>query len=703
MSALYINRELSWLKFNERVLEEAGDPSVPLFERLRFLSIFCSNLDEFYMVRVGSLLDQSLLGGGQADTKTGMSPQEQIDAVNRAVQLLCPQKDSVYRLVMRDLGAFAHVPFKDLDGGEKRVARAYFESEVLPLLSPQIVDAHHPFPHLENKKLYVGVQLKCKAGKQFGVIQLARETPRVYFIPDTNKFLLAEDILLRFVDLVFGVYEVESKALFRVTRNADIDVEEGIFDEDADYRSYMQDIIKKRNKLSPVRLETDRRADELTDFFLNHLELTRAQCFVSASPLDFSFLPALEERIEQERRAALLFSPLRPQWPAGVRHSGVIAQALAGDILLSYPFESMRPFAELLREASEDAHVVSIKMTLYRVGRQSQIVQHLCAAAENGKDVTVVIELRARFDEQNNINWSRLLEDAGCHVIYGIDDYKVHAKILLITRREGHALQHIVNVATGNYNESTARFYTDLSLITSNPEIGEDAVALFHNLSINNLEGTYKHLLVSPSTLKKGVLERMDAEIVKAQNGLPAHIIAKMNSITDKEIIDKLIAASRAGVKIDLIVRGICCVCPGVPGQTENIRVRSIVGRFLEHSRIYSFGEGSEARVYISSADWMTRNTERRVEIAAPVLDSRLAGRVSAMLTILLRDNVKARELRPDGTYVHVQREGEDLNSQMYFFRQSYAAAAEASETRPKQGALLSLLHRLPFGRKNRR
>lgn len=702
MSALYINRELSWLKFNERVLEEAGDSSVPLFERLRFLSIFASNLDEFYMVRVGSLLDQSLLGDDRSDTKTGMTPKEQIDAVNLAVQLLYPQKDTAYRLIMRDIGCFTHAAFKDLDGGEKRVARAYFETEMLPLLSPQIVDAHHPFPHLENKTLYVGVRLKSKTGKLFGAIQLPRETPRVYFIPDSNKFLLAEDILLRFAELVFGIYEVEAKAIFRVTRNADIDVQEGMFDEDADYRSYMQEILKKRNKLSPVRLETNHREDaELLAFFLAHLDLTPAQCFVSSSPLDFSFLSTLEEHIEPDKRAALLFSSLRPQWPAGVAHAGLLDQVAAGDLLLSYPFESMRPFVELLREAAEDSRVLSIKMTLYRLGRQSQIVQNLCAAAENGKDVTVVIELRARFDEQNNINWSRLLEDAGCKVIYGIDEYKVHAKILLITRRQGHALQYITNIATGNYNESTARLYTDLSLLTANPEMGEDAVALFHNLSIDNLQGEYRHLLVSPSTLKKGVLALMDAEIVKAQNGLPARIIAKMNSLTDKDIIDRLILASKSGVQIDLIMRGICCLCPGVPGETDHIRVRSIVGRFLEHSRIYSFGEGSEARIYISSADWMTRNTERRVEIAAPVLDARLAGRINAMLTVLLRDNVKARELQPDGTYARVQREGEDLNSQMYFYRQAYTAAAEP-ERPPKRGPFAGALARLSFWRKKR-
>lgn len=701
MSALYINRELSWLKFNERVLEEACDTSVPLYERLRFLSIFSSNLDEFYMVRVGSLLDQSLLGSNTADTKTGMLPQEQIVAANAAVQQLYPRRDKAYADILRDIGAFSHVSYKGLDGGEKRVVRTYFETEMLPLLSPQIIDAHHPFPHLENKVIYIGVRLKCKAGKLFGIIPLTREIDRVYFIPETSKFLLAEDILLRFADAVFGVYEVEAKAIFRVTRNADIDSEEGVLDEDVDYRNYMQEIIKKRNKLSPVRLETDRAGDdELLEFFLTRLELQRGQCFLSSAPLDFSFVGGLEKQIGAEERGKLLFSPLRPQWPASVdRAAPMIPQVLQRDILLSYPFESMRPLVELLRQAAEDTRVVSIKMTLYRIGSQSQIVQNLCAAAENGKDVTVLIELRARFDEQNNINWSRLLEDAGCKVIYGIEDYKVHAKILLITRKQRGGVEYITNIATGNYNESTAKFYTDLSLMTANRGIGEDAAAFFHNVSINNLNGAYRHLLVSPSSLKQGVLERMDGEIARAKSGLPARIIAKMNSITDKEIIDKMIEASKAGVKVDLVVRGICCLCPGVPGQTGNIRVRSIVGRFLEHARIYIFGEGSEARVYISSADWMTRNTERRVEIAMPVLDSRLAGRIIGIMDMQLRDNVKARELQPDGTYARVLREGEDLDSQMYFYRQAYRAAEQVEE-KPRRGLFGVLLSRIRGDRK---
>ncbi|HCC00652.1 MAG TPA: polyphosphate kinase 1 [Ruminococcaceae bacterium] len=682
MPTIYINRELSWLKFNERVLEEAGDESVPLYERLRFLSIFSSNLDEFYMVRVGSLYDQSLLDKDTVDSKTGMSPQEQIDAVNEAVHALYPKRDVAYSTILKKIGAFYHAAFKELDGGDKRVAQAYFEMEVLPLLSPQIVDSRHPFPHLENKCIYVGVRLKYKSGKLFGIIPLPREVDRLYFLPDSKKFLLTEEIILHFADAVFNIYEVEAKALFRVTRNADIDVQESIFDEDVDYRNYMQEIIKKRGKLAPVRVETNTNHDqELLSFFLSKLDLRSSQCFVTSAPLDFGFISNLEDQINGEQRAKLMYYPLRPQWPGSLPQHGKMMDLIKQrDLLLSYPFESMRPLIELLREAAEDSRTVSIKMTLYRLGRQSQIVHNLCAAAENGKDVTVLIELRARFDEQNNINWSRVLEDAGCKVIYGIDDFKVHGKLLLITRKQGHGVEYITNVATGNYNEQTAKLYVDLSLLTANRAIGEDASTFFHNISIGNLNGKYRYLLVAPSSLKSGLLSLIDQEKQKAENGQPTHIIAKMNSLTDKDIIDHLIEASQSGVKIDLIVRGICCLRPGVPGQTENICVRSIVGRFLEHSRIFAFGEGINAKIYISSADWMTRNTERRVEIAAPVVSHYITGRLAGMLDILLRDNVKARQLQPDGTYARVEREGEELNSQMYFYRMAYRASNQISE-----------------------
>lgn len=669
---LYFNRELSWLKFNQRVLEEAFDTASPLFERLKFTSIFTSNLDEFYMVRVGSLFDQTLVAG-PAENKTGMSPQEQIDAINSDVRLLYPLRDKAYAEINAGLSKLtvSHTDFKSLDAGEKRIVKEYYDREMMPVLSPQVIDSHHPFPHLENKQIYMIVKLKSKDNMVFGIIPSPPGIERVYQIPRGRAFLLAEDILLKYGDSLFEGYKVESKSLFRVTRNADIQVDEGLFDQDTDYRSIMQDLLRKRSRLAPVRLEMCTETDhDLREFLLSKLNLRKDQCFYSDAPLDLSFIFSLEQAFDPSIRGRLLFPPCRPQWPATVRHNSMVAQAQQGDILLSFPFESMRPFIELLREASEDPRVVSIKITLYRLARQSQIVQHLCTAAENGKEVTVIVELRARFDEQNNINWSRMLEESGCNVIYGVDEYKVHSKIMLITRRANRGFEYITQIGTGNYNENTARQYTDLSIITSSREIGEDAVNFFHNLTIANLNGSYRHLLVSPSSFKSGMLSLIEEERKKAIGGGCGRIIAKVNSLTDKELMDALIEAGKSGVKIELIIRGICCLRPGVPGYTDNITVRSIVGRYLEHSRIYLFGEGAERRIYIASADMMTRNTQRRVEIAAPVLDRKLVDRIASILNLLLCDNVKARLLRSDGIYTRIEG-GSRVDSQQELYLQA--------------------------------
>ena len=695
MPELYFNRELSWLKFNERVLEEACREETPPLERLKFVAIFSSNLDEFYMVRVGSLLDQSLVKGGR-DNKTGMLPREQIDAVNRAVTDLYPTRDNAYFSTMESLMPLlpAHTSFRNLDGGERRVVKAWFEMEVLPLLSPQIIDARHPFPHLENRAVYVGVRLKSRDSKLFGIIPMPHEVPRLYHCRSGQGFLLLEDIVRRYADLAFGAYGVEGKALFRVTRNADMNIGEGVFDEDVDYREYMQEIIRKRSKLSPVRLETDSLGDtELAAFFLTRLGLDARQCFISKAPLDMSFVWQIEEKVSFPLRERLLYPPFHPQWPAGLGRGRILPQVRERDLLLNYPYESMRPFTDMLREAAEDPRVLSIHMTLYRVGRQSQVVQHLCAAAENGKEVTVVVELRARFDEQNNINWSNVLEDAGCRVIYGLESFKVHGKILLITRRGLRGLETYTNIATGNYNENTARQYTDLSLTTADPEIGADARDFFQNMSIGNVYGKYRRLLVSPSTLKTGLLERIHAEAEKARAGRPARITAKMNSLTDKDVMDGLIEASRAGVPVRLIVRGICCLRPGVEGATDHIEVRSIVGRFLEHSRVYIFGAAGERQVYISSADWMTRNTERRVEIALPVRDPELADRIEAVLELELRDTVKARILGPDGRYAPVKVDGPAVDSQAKLCSRAMQAA-QGEAVRIPEG-LVTRLRRL--------
>ncbi len=689
--SLYFNRELSWLKFNERVLGEALAPETPAFEKLRFVSIFTSNLDEFYMVRVGSLHDQTLLREMGVDNKTGMTAREQIDAVNRAVRALYPMRDGAYHMVMEQLsGAPVYQsPIKELDGGYRRLIKSYFEHQVLPLLSPQIIDAKHPFPHLENKMTYVGVRLKSKNGDLFGIVPMPSAADRLYAVPGARCVVLLEDILLKYADEVFGIYKVESKALFRVTRSADLEASEGLLDEDTDYRSAMSEILKKRSRLSPVRLEASDLSDTtLTAFLLANLGLGADECFLCGAPMDLSFVGKLEELLSQPQREKLLYPPARPQWPENLAHGKIIPQILEKDVLLAYPYESMRPYSDLLREAAEDRQVVSIKITLYRVGQQSQIVQSLCAAAENGKDVTVLIELRARFDEQINIYWSRLLEDAGCRVIYGVGDYKVHSKITLITRKADRRIQYITHIGTGNYNEGTARLYADLNLLTADPSIGEDAVEFFQNMTISNVEGTYRRLLVSPAGLKDGIIGLIRREAEKAREGHAARIVAKMNSLTDKEVIDELSEASRAGVKIDLIIRGICCLRPGLPGLTENITVRSIVGRFLEHARIYCFGEGEERRLYISSADMMTRNTTRRVEIAAPIFDRGIAQEIFSMLDAMLRDNVKARIIGPDGVYRPVESGGERFDSQMYFYALAVKRAAAGAE---KTGRTLAL------------
>ena len=682
MSNLYFSRELSWLKFNERVLEEACRADMPLFERLRFVSIFASNLDEFYMVRIGSLLDQTLISGRVVDNKTQMTPGEQIEAVNSAVQALYPRRDNAYRNIMESLSSITcyHAGFKSLNTMERHIVRAYFETEVLPILSPQIIDLRHPFPHLENKQIYIGARMKSKEARLYGIVPLPREQERIYMIPGGKAFLLLEDLVLHYIDAVFEIYNVEAKAVFRVTRNADIDFSEGLSDEDTNYREYMQEMLKKRRKLSPIRLETSSVSDEnLTGFFLSKLRLSKSQCFLCQSPLDMGFVAQLESHFDPKVKERLVYAPLRPQWPEGLKHGRMIAQIQQNDMLLCYPYESMRPVSDLLLEASEDSRVVSIKMTLYRIGSESQIIRCLCAAAENGKDVTVRVELRARFDEQANINWAAVLEESGCKVIYGIDDCKVHSKLILITLRSPRGPQYIANISTGNYNEFTARLYADLSFFTADPTLCNDAVRFFHNMEIGNLNGSYRRFLVSPLTLKSGVLDLMDKEIQKAATGRPALILAKMNSLTDKEVIDKLIAASQAGVSVKLLIRGICCLRPGVGGYTENIEVYSIVGRFLEHARVFCFGAGEDAVVYIGSADLMTRNTEHRVEVLAPVENKKIAARVIAILQMQLKDNVKTHILQPDGNYLPVRVDGERVDSQLIFFEEAYRKAAAAS------------------------
>ena len=679
MNDVFMNRELSWLKFNERVLEEAEDESTPLCERLSFASIYQSNLDEFFMVRVGSLVDQDDVSPKMRENKTHMTAQEQIDAVIARVHELNGRRDEVYARLMEKLEeqGVRLVDFRKIGRQESERLERYFDSEIAPLISPSIVGRRQPFPFLCNKDIYAVVVLEGKKGKyKLGIIPCnAGVFPRLIEVSASEKtYMLAEELILHFIPKVFEGYAVKAKSLIRVTRNADIDAD-ALYDDDLDYREFMVQLIKRRKRLAPVRLEISRELDGIiVDTLCQYMEVPREFVFQSATPLDLSFLFGIQDVLRQ--RSELFYERRIPQKsPAFASGQPILAQIREKDKLLSYPYESMKPFLEMLTEAANDDNVVSIKMTLYRVAKQSKVVEALCEAAENGKDVLVLVELKARFDEENNIEWSRRLEEAGCNVIYGLDGYKVHSKLCLITRMEETGVAYYTQIGTGNYNEKTARLYTDLCLMTADRDIGEEANAVFNALAKGETVHETRRLLVAPHCLQNKVLAMMDDEIRRARAGEDAYIGVKINSLTDKAIIDKLIEASCAGVKIELVVRGICCLIAGVPEATENIRVISIVGRFLEHSRIYIFGHGERAKVYIASADFMTRNTLRRVEVAAPVYDPDIRARILAMFDTMLHDNVQAREMGADGQYRRLTP-GEDapLSSQEYFFKQAYEA-----------------------------
>lgn len=676
---IFMNRELSWLKFNERVLEEAENREVPLCERLTFASIYQSNLDEFFMVRVGSLIDQMLLDKNMKENKTKMTPQEQIDAIIPQVQKLNRRKDSVYEEMMDSLKEHnIHlVNFQKISKKESEYLRAYFQAEIAPLISPTIIGKRQPFPFLRNKEIYAVAVLETKNRKEkLGIIPCGNETfDRLINISGKDAYMLSEEMILHYVPRIFKGYHVKAKTLIRITRNADIDAD-SMYDEDLDYRDFMVELIKKRKKLAPVRMELSREMDgEIIDLLCEYLELERKYVFYTQTPLDLSFVFKIQDILRRE--TDLFFEKRVPQRsPQFNEEIPIMDQIEKEDKLLSYPYESMRPFLKMLQEAAEDKDVVSIKMTLYRVAKQSKIIASLIEAAENGKDVTILVELKARFDEENNIEWSRQLEDAGCHVIYGLDGLKVHSKLCLITRKTEKGIDYITQIGTGNYNEKTARLYTDLSLITARPEIGMEASRIFQALSLGTVVDKTKHLLVAPKCLQKPVLEMIDNEIAMVKSGQEGYIGIKINSLTDKKIIAKLIEASEAGVKIDMVIRGICCLRSGIEDLTDNIRIISIVGRFLEHSRIYIFGTETRARIYIASADFMTRNTTRRVEVAVPIEDVDLRARIQEMFITMLSDNVKAREQQPDGTYVCLTpEENAPLNSQEYFFDAAYAAA----------------------------
>lgn len=676
MSKIYMNRELSWLKFNERVLEEAENQEVPLCERLTFASIYQSNLDEFFMVRVGSLYDQTLLDKKICENKTGMTSQEQIDAILKQTKLINKRKEAVYEELMARVAeqGIRILRFNELDEDGARYLEGYFKSEIAPLISPTVIGRRQPFPFLKNKEIYAVAVLGAKGKKdRLGIIPCTSNIfGRLIAVPGMpGTYMLAEELILHFAPVVFKGYKIKSKSLLRITRNADIDAD-ALYDEDLDYREFMAGLIKQRKKLAPIRLELSRDMDKKGIAVLcEYLELDENHVFMSSTPLDLSFVFQIQDLL---RKNPELYFPKRTPQKSDQFQDGksIIAQIKEEDKLLSYPYESIRPFLHLLTEAAEDPDVISIKMTLYRVAKQSKVVEALIEAAENGKEVVVLVELRARFDEENNIEWSRRLEDAGCQVIYGLDGYKVHSKLCLITRKNAGQVEYITQIGTGNYNEKTSRLYTDLSLMTSNVEIGLEASNVFQALSKGEVVEHTRHLLVAPKCLQNKVLGMLDEEIAHARNGEEAYAGFKLNSLTDKKIIDKLIKASEAGVKIDMIIRGICCLIPGVEGKTENIRIISIVGRFLEHSRIYIFGSKERRKYYIASADFMTRNTVRRVEVAAPVYNDKLKTKLQEMFDVMLSDNQKARKLEADGNYHRVSNDLTPVNAQEYFYAEAY-------------------------------
>lgn len=683
----YSNRELSWLRFNERVLEEADSKENPLGERTNFISIFQSNLDEFFMVRVGSLYDLMMFSGNPRENKTNMTAQEQVSAVFERVRELSEVRDRIYDKIVSDLKeqGIKLLGMDELTVEEYDFAKLYFERELKPLLAPQVVGKKQPFPFLRNKEIYLLLSLETKNNNEkIGIIPCSSPVfGRLVSVGD-NKYILTEELIKCFADIVFDRYIIREKSLIRVTRNADIDEDEGLYDDDVDYRRAMEEIIKKRKKLSPVRLEmSDDMSPSIISSLCKYLDIKKNQIFNVRIPLDVSFLRKLPEKLNDK---SMYYEPRRPQESPFVnKKRSMIDQIKEKDLLLAYPFESMKSFLRLLHEAAEDPEVIAIRMTLYRVAKYSKVVEALIEAAENGKDVIVLVELRARFDEENNIEWSKRLEEAGCRIIYGLDGLKVHSKLCLITRKSDNRIEYITQIGTGNYNENTAKLYTDFSLMTASVDIGVEANEIFNELAMGKAVKQTKYLLAAPNCLQNKIISMIDDEIKIANRGQKAYIGVKINSLTDKKIIDKLIEASQAGVEIEMIVRGICCLKPGIKGYTDNIKIISIVGRFLEHSRIYIFGTEDRAKVYISSADYMTRNTLRRVEIAVPIYDEDIKVRILEMFSVMMSDNVKARIQNPDGTYtkrsnIEPNEEEETMNSQEYFYQQAYNNSGAANQ-----------------------
>lgn len=680
MKNIYMNRELSWLKFNERVLEEAENQEVPLCERMTFVSIYQSNLDEFFRVRVGSLMDQMLLNTTIRENKTNMTAQEQIQEIIKEVKRLNLRKDRAYVELMKKLEGYGVklIDFASAKADEKKYLERYFNHEIMPLTSPTIVAKRQPFPFLKNEEIYAVVVLETRSKKErIGIIPCSNTMlARLIELPGgKGRYMLLEDLILHYIGSVFKGYKVKGKSLIRVVRNADIDAD-AVYDEDLDYREFMADLMKQRKKLSPVRLDMSREMDKtVIEVLCRYLEMTPDKVFKSEAPLDLSFVFQIQDLLR--KNSELFYERRVPQKSPDFRDGiSILDQISEEDKLLSYPYESIRPFLKMLSEAAEDDNVISIKMTLYRLAKQSKVIEALCEAAENGKEVVVLVELRARFDEENNIRWSRMLEESGCQIIYGLEKYKVHSKLCLITRKGNDGIEYITQIGTGNYNEKTARLYTDLSIMTANEQIGMEAARVFQALTKGEVMQETEHLLVAPKCLQSKIIKMIDEEIEHKKNGEDAYIGLKLNSLTDKRIMEKLNDASKAGVQIEMIVRGICCLVPGIKGETDNIQITSIVGRFLEHSRIYIFGCGERAKYYIGSADFMTRNTVKRVEVAAPIYSEKIKKQIREIFELMLKDNKKARAEDNEGNYTLKKCVGEAFNSQEMLYQLAYDRAA---------------------------
>lgn len=671
------NREISWLKFNKRVLEEAMTKENPLLERLKFLSIFTSNLDEFFMIRVGTMIDYMKYVPDYKDSKTGMTAKEQLEEIYKKVTKLYKMRDEVYKELMLCIEKenFKKKNINELSKKEISFLEKYFFENIYPILSPLIIDTWHPFPFIPNKKLNIIVYLGTKKVEVLGMIPIPENTERIIMLDkEEGKYILLEDLILYFAKNIFSMYEIKESSVMRITRNMDIETDIENYDENLDYRQYMKQIIKRRNKLEPLRMEIQSQISEkFLESLLKRLNLEKEQVFFSECPIDLNYLSNINNYLPQSIIVKLSFNPFSPVvHPLVEKKKSIINYIEKKDLLLFYPFESMKPFLNLIKEASERDDIQSIKITLYRISKNSKLAEYLINAAENGKEVTVLMELRARFDEANNIEWAQKLEEAGCRVIYGTDGFKVHSKICLITYKKNGEIKYITQVGTGNYNEKTSTMYTDYSLMTNNEEIGRDGDVFFKNMSLGNLMGFYKKLWVAPSSFKQNILKNIDQEIEKVKQGKNGKIVIKCNSFTDKEIINKMVEASNFGVKITLIIRGICCLIPNILNKTENIKVISIVGRFLEHSRIYSFGEKEEQILYIASGDMMTRNTEHRVEIGCPILDKDIKDKINSQINIILQDNQKARTLDFDGEYrINYNLEDKPINSQEKFIIQA--------------------------------